>query len=106
MTKQGLAKSTVNEIVKVIVEYKKPRKIFVFGSRAQEDYTSTSDIDIAISGNDWSDSDINMVRHELNDRVRTPLKIDVLNVDTIEKRKLKENILKNGKVIYDASKHN
>ncbi|MCG2713040.1 MAG: nucleotidyltransferase domain-containing protein [Candidatus Omnitrophica bacterium] len=96
----GLDEKLVLRIVDSILKYKKPEKIMVFGSRAGEDFLKTSDVDIAIFGKDWTDKDINIVRHSLNETIKTPLKFDVLNYYHIEKTSLKNNILTAGKVIY------
>jgi len=101
---EGLSEEVLARIVELILKYKKPEKIVIFGSRAKSSFTKTSDIDIAIFAKEWLDRDFNIIRHELNERIKTPLKFDVLNFYGVEKAKLKENILKEGKVIYDAGK--
>lgn len=97
---KGLEKSLLDKIINVILEYKKPEKIMVFGSRAGTDFQATSDIDIAILDRTWTDKDINIVKNNLEENLKTPLKFDVLNFYNISKDKLKNDILKNGKVIY------
>ena len=105
MEKINLDKTTIKTIIKLIVRYKKPEKILIFGSRATNNSRSTSDIDIAIFGRDWTDKDINITRHNLNEFVKSPLKFDVLNFYQITKEKLKENILKSGRIIYELGKN-
>lgn len=100
--KVNISKDIQDTIIKLILKYKKPEKIVVFGSRATANFKDTSDIDIAIFGKDWTDKDINLVKYNLNDLIKTPLKFDVLNFYQIDKQKLKENILKNGRVIYES----
>ena len=97
-------KNLISSIVKAITEYKDPEKIVVFGSRATGNYKRTSDIDIAIWGKGWSDKDVNIVKHNLDEVVKTPLKIDVLNFYAVKKDKLKQNISKEGKIIYESGK--
>ena len=97
-------KNLISSIVKAITEYKDPEKIVVFGSRATGNYKRTSDIDIAIWGKGWSDKDVNIVKHNLDEVVKTPLKIDVLNIYAVKKDKLKQNISKEGKIIYESGK--
>jgi len=96
MTKELLAR-----IIKIILSYKKAKKIVLFGSRAKKTYSETSDIDIAILDKKWSDKDVNIVKHYLEESVKTPLKFDVLNYYLISRKKLRENILKDGKIIYE-----
>lgn len=92
------------DVVETVLKHKKPEKIIVFGSRATGKSRKTSDVDIAVLGKDWSDTDINIVRFDLNEDVKTPLKFDVLNFYALQKNKLKEAILKQGLVIYDDAK--
>lgn len=98
----GLNREVTNQIVDAILKHKKAAKIVVFGSRAQKDFKDVSDIDIAIFGKDWTDRDINIVRYNLNEDMKTPLKFDVLNFYSIKKEKLKNNILREGKNIYES----
>jgi len=101
---KAIDKEILNEIVDLIVKYKKPEKIVIFGSRATDDFNDTSDIDIAIFGKDWTDKDINIVKHSLDESIKSPLKFDVLNFYNITKDSLKKDILKKGEVIYDKGK--
>jgi predicted nucleotidyltransferase len=98
----NIPKEILDQIVKVILGYKRPEKVVIFGSRASGTHSATSDIDIAIFAEQWSDGDINMVKNELEEKVRTPLKFDVLNYYAVTKERLKDNIIKTGKVIYDS----
>ncbi|MBU1007449.1 MAG: nucleotidyltransferase domain-containing protein [Candidatus Omnitrophica bacterium] len=97
---KGLKKSLLDDIIDVILKYKKPEKIMVFGSRTGTDFRASSDIDIAIFGRAWTDKDINMVKNDLEENLKTPLKFDVLNFYNIDKDKLKDDILRKGRVIY------
>ena len=93
-------KKIFDDILKLILSYKKPEKIVIFGSRANDNFKETSDIDIAIFASDWSDTDINIVKSGLEDSIKTPLKIDLVNFYALKKKSLKENILKEGKILY------
>ncbi len=94
-------KELLEQIVKIIVQHKKPQKVVLYGSRARGIFEEASDIDIAIFGKDWTSTDINLVKYELEESVKTPLKIDVVNFYQLKKESLKENILKEGRVLYD-----
>lgn len=100
-----LNKAIISQIIEIIVSYKKPEKIVIFGSRATNSFRPTSDIDIAIFAKDWSDRDINIVKGTLEEDVKTPLKFDVLNFYGISKEKLKKNILRDGRIIYEDGKN-
>lgn len=100
----GLSQELISQIVGLIVKHKPPEKIVVFGSRAEGTFKYNSDIDIAILGKDWTDRDISIVKLDLDEDIKTPLKFDVLNFHTITKAGLKEKILKRGRIIYDSGK--
>ena len=100
----GLDENLLSQIVDLILKYKKPEKIVIFGSRASDNFKNTSDIDIAIFGKDWTDKDINIVKYNLDEFIKTPLKFDLLNFHKIGKTKLKENIRKEGMIVYDIRK--
>ena len=104
MKSMKLSKTIKQNIIKVILGHKKPQKIVIFGSRSAGTNSKTSDIDIAIFGKRWSDTDINVVKNLLEENVKTPLKFDVLNYYAVSKDTLKKNIIKTGKVIYDSGK--
>ncbi len=97
-------KKILGQIVELILKYKKPERIVIFGSRANGNFKDASDIDIAIFGKQWTDKDVNIVKHSLDEFIKTPLKFDVLNFNKINKAKLKEDILKKGRIIYDSGK--
>ena len=101
---KGINESLLPQIVGLILKYKKPEKIVIFGSRASDNFEDTSDIDIAIIGKDWTNKDINIIKYNLDEFIKTPLKFDLLNFHKIGKTKLKENILREGRVIYDIGK--
>jgi predicted nucleotidyltransferase len=100
-----MSKALLDKIIKIILSHKKTKKILLFGSRAKETNNGTSDIDLAILDKNWSDKDINIVKHYLEEYVKTPLKFDVVNYYNVSKKKLQENILKEGKVIYEFGKN-
>ncbi|MBL7073118.1 MAG: nucleotidyltransferase domain-containing protein [Candidatus Omnitrophica bacterium] len=105
-TNKPLSKKIISQIVDLILTRDKGiEKIVIFGSRATGEFKNTSDIDIAIFGKDWTDTDINIVKHNLEEFIKTPLKFDVLNFYDIAKPKLKENILEEGRIIYESGKN-
>lgn len=100
----GLSQELISQIVGLIIKHKPLEKIVVFGSRAEKTFKYNSDIDIAIFARDWTDRDINIVKFNLDEDIKTPLKFDVLNFYAISKESLKEKILKRGRIIYDSGK--
>ena len=97
----GVTEEIINDIIRIIVAHKPVKKIILFGSRAVGDFTNLSDIEIAIVADAWKDRDIAHTKHALDEKIKTPLKFDVVHFDGIRKDTLRENIQKQGKVIYD-----
>lgn len=97
--KINLKEELTSQIKEVVLSYKKPEKIIIFGSRATHESTNTSDIDIAIMAKNWTSQDINLVHHLLEEKVKTALKIDVVNYYRV-KKELQKNI-EQGVTVYD-----
>ncbi|EKD27535.1 MAG: hypothetical protein ACD_79C00680G0004 [uncultured bacterium] len=101
----GLNTNIRNKIIELIISHKEVNKIVLFGSRANNTANKTSDIDIAIFSEKWSRKDINLVKNLLENEIKTPLKFDLLNFDTISKISLKKDIIKEGKILYESKKN-
>ncbi len=97
---RGLDSGLLDKIITLIRRHKEPERIIIFGSRAGTDFQKSSDIDIAILGRDWTDRDINIIKHNLDESIKTPLKFDVLNFYALSKDRLKKEILEKGKLVY------
>ncbi|RKY33756.1 MAG: nucleotidyltransferase domain-containing protein [Candidatus Omnitrophota bacterium] len=104
MEKINLSEQVIEDIIKIITNYKEVEKIVIFGSRATNNSKNTSDIDVAIFAKNWTDKDLNIVKFNLDEYIKTPLKFDLLNFYEIEKESLKENILRDGRIIYEKRK--
>ena len=95
----GLEENLLEEILKIIRNHKCVKRAILYGSRARGDYKKTSDIDLAIEGcPDWVVSEI---RETLEEEAPTLLTFDVVNLEKAPES-LKENILKEGVVIYEG----
>jgi len=94
-------KKILEQIVKMIIEHKKPEKVLIYGSRARGVFKEISDIDIAIFSKDWTSTDINLIKHQLDENIKTPLKIDIVNFYQLKKENLRKNILKEGRILYE-----
>lgn len=101
----GLEDKLLNQIVSIILEYKNAEKIVIFGSRAKGISSRTSDIDLAIFGKNWTDRDINLIKNKLEELMKTPYKLDVVNFYLLKKDTLKQNIIKEGRVLYESRKN-
>lgn len=96
MVKQNLIK----EIVRIILKYANPERIYLFGSQANGESEKTSDIDIAYD-------DINFKEHYLiEDEVKkmdTLLKIDIKNISKTNVN-FQNRVKSTGKVLFSANK--
>ena len=72
-------------------------KVILFGSRARGDNTERSDIDIAVYGGDF-DSFIGILKKKY-----IPFKFDVVEADKSISEELKQEIEKDGVVIYEKA---
>lgn len=73
-------------------------EIIIFGSRARGDYRENSDIDIALKGN-LTKIDIALIRDHL-DESRIPYTTDVVEYEKIIDIKFREEIDKEGRILY------
>ena len=73
------------------------QKIILFGSRASGTNTQRSDIDIAVTGGDFS-----AFYWDVQEKVHSLLMFDVINIDDGISEALRDEIL-NGVVIYEKT---
>lgn len=100
MEKFGLSINIINDIVTIIKKYEEVECVKIYGSRAREDYKETSDIDIALFGNDLTHTINTKIYFEL-DGLYIPYKFDVVNFNSLsDNNELRNNILKEGVDIY------
>lgn len=73
-------------------------KIILFGSRARGDNTDRSDIDIAVYGGDFDS-----FYWDIKEKVHSLLSFDVVEADKRISEELKQEIEKDGVVIYEKA---
>jgi len=96
-------KNFIREIVSIILKYKKPERIYLFGSRSRNDNQKKSDIDIAIEAGNWPAKVKTSIRREVEDKIRTLLDIDLVWLDSVNKE-FKKELLEKGVVVYEKRK--
>lgn len=74
------------------------RKVILFGSRANGTHTERSDIDIAVSGGDFDG-----FYWDIKENAHTLLSFDVVNIDLGVSDDLKNEIKKDGIIIYEET---
>jgi len=95
----NLKEGLVKEIVEKIIEEGEVEKIVIFGSSVRDDYSSLSDIDIAIFG--AKNLKVGVLKEKLNEELRTLRNIDIVLFDNLKNEDLKRKILEEGVVIYE-----
>jgi len=95
-----LPNSIREQIIKLFSELKSVDKVKLFGSRATNHYSETSDVDLVIYGDNLNSTDINIIHDKLEENIHTALKFDVLLYQDIRKAELKRQV-DNGVVIYE-----
>ena len=99
----GLDKNLLEGIIRMITSHKKVDRIILYGSRSGGRFKRASDIDLAIAGTRWTQDDIAVVKFHLEEDLPTPLKFDVVLLNTLKKQGLVDDIREEGVVIYPAT---
>ncbi|MEJ6949641.1 nucleotidyltransferase domain-containing protein [Natronospora cellulosivora (SeqCode)] len=103
MNKFGISEDIFRKIVGTIEKFPSIEQVYVFGSRARGDFSKGSDLDLALSGENITSKEVNLLQDAL-DNLNTIISIDIVNIDEIEKEKLSNNIKKEGVLIYDRKR--
>lgn len=90
----------IKEVIKIILKYAKPERIYLYGSQANGEADSTSDIDIAYDDKNFKD---NYLIKEETDKLETLTKIDIQNIAKSDER-FRNRVKSTGKVLYSATK--
>ncbi len=86
-------------IVKIILDHLAPKKIILFGSRADGKGKEYSDFDIAVEGIEMNIREERLLKEAL-DRKLGIYTIDLINLDKVDKE-FKTLVVSKGKVIYE-----
>jgi len=98
-TKYGISKEDFYTIINVFKEYSEIiNKVIIFGSRARGDYRKTSDIDLAIVFRK-NNSMIYKILEDLETK-NIIYTFDAIDFDKVTNERLKNYILKEGKIIF------
>lgn len=90
----------LKELLRIFNKYENIKKVVIFGSRARGDFKNTSDVDLAVFSENISDREFNLLVDEINE-MDTALSFDVVHFEKLKKDSLKENIIKDGILIYE-----
>ncbi|MEA2012484.1 MAG: nucleotidyltransferase domain-containing protein [Verrucomicrobiota bacterium] len=96
----GLQPRDLEKIRNAISSFLEIEKALVFGSRAIGNYKKSSDVDIAILGDDIDDKIAVRLSGKLNEESPLPYFFDVLNYNPVSNEELIKHIDSFGKGIY------
>ena len=88
-----------DDLLKAIVQLAERhglRQLILFGSRARGDYKERSDIDLAAEG-----GDITAFALDVDEKIPTLLMFDVVDLSMPIQVELRQNITRDGKVLYE-----
>lgn len=95
----GLTDKQRQQLVDVFVDYPSIEAVKIYGSRAKGNYTNTSDIDLAMFGQNIDRFLIADLLMELNE-TDIPFLIDAQNYHALKNIRLKDHIDRVGQYIY------
>ena len=84
--------------IRLFAEKHKVQKVILFGSRARGTHTERSDIDIAVVGGDFD-----AFYWDIKENVHSLLMFDIVNMDESTSDDLREEIEKDGIMIYEKA---
>lgn len=87
----------VYEQIQTFARDRDVRRVVLFGSRARGTNLPKSDIDLAFSG-----GDADGFTDDVQERLWSLLKVDVINLDEPVSTELRDEIDRDGKVLYEA----
>jgi predicted nucleotidyltransferase len=92
------------QIINILAANPRVERAILFGSRAMETNTVTSDVDIALFGEDLTLTDLARLSDEL-DQLSVPQRVDLLIFHRIENENLIEHIQQHGEIWFLRNHH-
>lgn len=97
----GLKQQYIDELRAILRDIPGIEETVLYGSRARGDYGRGSDIDICLKGEQITPSDVVSLKTALYES-RIPYFFDVCVWNNIKNEDFKNNIIRDGKVIFEA----
>lgn len=91
----GISARVLSEISQLACHYN-IQKVLLFGSRARGDFKERSDIDLAVSGGKTNEFGL-----AVDEETHTLLKYDIVDLDGVVQKELRESIDREGVVLYE-----
>ncbi|MEZ4900562.1 MAG: nucleotidyltransferase domain-containing protein [Spirosomataceae bacterium] len=99
MTNFGLKIEVINKINAVFTNYPEVEEVIIYGSRAKGNYREGSDIDLALKGEQLTDTIRRKIWLDIDD-LNTPYLFDISVFETLHAPSLIAHINRVGKVFY------
>lgn len=99
--KFGIYENSYRIIVESLKSFPEIRKAIIFGSRAMKNAKKGSDIDLAISGEEINEKIVNRLSMELNSNTPIPYYINIVHLEKITNKDLRDHIEKHGVLFYE-----
>jgi uncharacterized protein len=96
----GFRQKDMDFMIHLFREHPEIEKVLIYGSRGRGDFEHGSDVDIALEGKEITYETVSYIHTKLEEESPTYLWFDVLHFDTLKNQKLKEQIKKNGKLLF------
>lgn len=87
----------VYEQIREISAEEHAKRVMLFGSRARGTAEEKSDIDLAV----WGCPNFPQLKDRLENELWSLLRLDIVNMDESSSRELLEEVVKDGKVLYE-----
>lgn len=99
MTQFGFSDEVLAQIRSIFAQFKRIRRVQVFGSRALGHYREGSDIDLAISGESLSMDELLALRVRM-DELDLPYRFDLVLLDQVTDASLLDRVSRVGVTIF------
>ncbi|HPJ13160.1 MAG TPA: nucleotidyltransferase domain-containing protein [Caldisericia bacterium] len=97
----GLLERDLHYMIKAFVKHPEIDKVILFGSRAMGNYKRSSDVDLAIIGDNVDTRIIAILLDDLNEEFPIPYYFDVIHYQKISNEELKKHIDTEGIVLWE-----
>ena len=99
MNEYGLSEAIMEDLCRVFRRFPEIERVLVYGSRGRGDFKPHSDIDLAIIAPTMTRQRFTKLWSALED-LPIVFRLDVVHWDSVGNPRLKEQILREGRVIY------
>jgi len=99
----GLSSFVIDALNSVFARYPDIDEVLLFGSRARGDFTSGSDIDLAVVAPSMTDQRFSELWNELDDQP-IAFKMDIIHLDALGNDELKRQIIATVKRLYPSDR--